>query len=80
MKDVQEHLERLRVQAVECEIIRDLATDPRKRELFARLADHHKVAAEIERAMLPAAAGEPSAEERMRQQRKTRLEDETKNL
>ena len=32
--------------------IRDLATDPNKRELFGRLAEHHKVlAAEIERAM-----------------------------
>ena len=52
MKDMQEHLEKLRVQIDECEIIRDLATDPRKRELFGRLAEHHKVlAAEIEKAM-----------------------------
>lgn len=40
-----EHLEKLQVQIVECEIIRDLATDPKKRE-------HHRVlAAEIMRAM-----------------------------
>jgi hypothetical protein len=52
MKDVQEHLERLHAQAAECAVIRDLATDIRKRELFARLADHQKVlAAEIERAL-----------------------------
>ena len=52
MKDMQEHLEKLRVQIAECEIIRDLATDPKKRELFGRLAEHHKVlAAEIEKAM-----------------------------
>jgi len=52
MKDMQEHLEKLRVQIVECEMIRDLATDPKKRDLFARLAEHHKVlAAEVERAI-----------------------------
>lgn len=52
MKDMKEHLEKLQVQIVECEIIRDLATDPKKRELFARLADHHRMlATEIQRAM-----------------------------
>jgi hypothetical protein len=52
MKDMQNQLEKLRTQAAECELIRDLATDKQKRELFARLADHFKVlAAEIERAM-----------------------------
>jgi len=52
MKDMQEHLEKLRVQIVECEMIRDLATDPKKRDLFARLAEHHKVlAAEVEKAI-----------------------------
>ena len=57
MKDMQEHLEKLQVQIAECEIIRDLATDPKKRELFARLAEHHKVlAAEIEKAMRSAQA------------------------
>lgn len=49
---MQEHLEKLRVQVAECEMIRDLATDPKKRELFAKLADHHRVlAGEIERAI-----------------------------
>lgn len=48
MKDMQ----KLRTQIAECEIIRDLATDPKKRELFARLAEHFKVlAGEIEKSM-----------------------------
>jgi hypothetical protein len=52
MKDMQAHLEHLRVQIVECEMIRDLATDMKKRELFDRLAQHYKVlASEVERAI-----------------------------
>ena len=52
MKDMQAQAEKLRVQAAECELIRDLATDPKKRELFTRLAEHFKVlAAEIEKTM-----------------------------
>jgi len=55
MKDMQAHLERLRVQIADCEMIRDLATDRKKRELFARLAEHFKVLArEIEKAMTDA--------------------------
>ena len=51
MKDMREHLEKLQVHISECELIRDMATD-KKRELFARLAEHHKVlATEIERAI-----------------------------
>lgn len=34
MQDMQAHLEKLRKDAAECALIRDLATDPRKRELF----------------------------------------------
>jgi hypothetical protein len=50
MMDARVHLEKLRIQVVECEMIRGLATDPRKRELFNRLAEHHRVlVAEIER-------------------------------
>jgi hypothetical protein len=50
MKDMQEHLEKLQLQIVECEMVRDLATDPKKRDLFARLAEHYKVlAAEVTR-------------------------------
>jgi hypothetical protein len=51
MKDIQGYLEKLQVQTAECEMIRDLATDPKKRELFIRLAEHFKtLAAELERA------------------------------
>ena len=48
MQDVQARLEKLRSEAAECRLISDLATDKKKRELFARLADHLSVlAAEI---------------------------------
>jgi hypothetical protein len=40
MKDYQTHLEELRADAADCALIRDLATDPAKRELFDRLAVH----------------------------------------
>ena len=43
------HLEKLRTDAAECALIRDLATDPVKRELFTRLAAHlSTLAGEIE--------------------------------
>ena len=52
MKDVQAFLDKLRVQITECEMIRDLATEHKKRELFTRLAEHFKdLAAEIEKAI-----------------------------
>jgi len=52
MKDMREHLEKLRAQVAECEMIRDLASDHKKRELFARLAEHFTVlAGEIEKTM-----------------------------
>jgi len=42
----------LHVQIAECEMIRDLATEPKKRELFGRLAEHFKIlAADLERAL-----------------------------
>lgn len=47
------HLEKLLRDAAECELIRDLATDLKKRELFDRLAAHLSVlASEVERTML----------------------------
>jgi hypothetical protein len=50
MKDKLDYLEKLRVQACECALIRDLATDKAKRELFDRLAKHLAVLAdEVER-------------------------------
>jgi hypothetical protein len=52
MKDMQEHLERVRQNADDCQHISDKATDTAKRELFARLAAHHRIlAAEVERAL-----------------------------
>ena len=52
MHDMQTQLERLRLQLAECERIRDLTTDPAKRDLFARLAEHFRVlATEVEQAI-----------------------------
>ncbi|MDA9406849.1 MULTISPECIES: hypothetical protein [unclassified Bradyrhizobium] len=52
MKDMQAQLEKLQRGAAECALIRDLATDPKKRELFTRLAEHLTVlASEVERAI-----------------------------
>ena len=53
MQDIQLHLEKLRIQLAECEMIRDLATAPEKRELFGRLAEHYNVLiGELEKAMV----------------------------
>jgi hypothetical protein len=58
MKDMQAHLEKLRAQIAECELIRDLAIDPIKRDLFTKLALHYEVlAGEIEKAMANAKPG-----------------------
>lgn len=52
MKDMRAYLEKLRKDAAECRLISDLATDIRKREQFAKLADHYDVlASEIEQAI-----------------------------
>ncbi|WP_407169803.1 hypothetical protein [Bradyrhizobium sp. ORS 111] len=49
MKDMVAHLEKLRADAAECALIRDLATDPRKRRLFTMLAEHlSELAAAVE--------------------------------
>jgi hypothetical protein len=53
MKDYEAQLEKLRKEASECALIRDLATDKVKRELFDRLASHLTVLAnQIEHEML----------------------------
>ena len=50
MKDMQAYLEKLQRDAAECELISNLATDAKKKELFARLAAHQKtLAAEVAR-------------------------------
>jgi hypothetical protein len=52
MKDMQDSLDKLRSDAAECSVISVLATDPQKREHYARLADHLNVlASEVERAI-----------------------------
>ena len=53
MKDYQVQLEKLRRDAAECALIRDLATDSAKRELFDRLAVHlDSLADHVEQEML----------------------------
>ena len=55
MQDYQTHLEKLRKDAAECALIRDLAIDPSKRDLFDRLAVHlSSLADQVELAMLEA--------------------------
>ena len=52
MQDMKAQLEKLRTEAADCALISQLATDPAKRELFARLAEHLKIlAGEVERAI-----------------------------
>jgi hypothetical protein len=53
MKDYLAQAEKLRKDAADCALIRDLATDKAKREMFDRLASHLTVLAEqVEMAML----------------------------
>jgi hypothetical protein len=57
MRDMQVQLEKLRTDAADCDLISKMATDPAKRELFARLAEHYKILAlEVERAIASRAA------------------------
>ena len=52
MKDYQAFIEKLRADAAEAALIRDLAADPVKREMFNRLHEHfNRLAAEVEQAM-----------------------------
>jgi hypothetical protein len=52
MKDMQEHLDKLRADAAKFSMMSVLATDAQKREHFARLADHMNVlASEVARAI-----------------------------
>jgi hypothetical protein len=53
MKDYQAQLEKLRRDAADCALIRDLATDKAKRALFDRLAVHlSSLADQVEQEML----------------------------
>jgi hypothetical protein len=40
MKDYRASIEKLRIDAAEAALIRDLATDPVKRTMYSRLHDH----------------------------------------
>ena len=52
MKDYQASIEKLRKDASEAALIRDLATDPTKREIYNRLHEHlNRLADEVEQAM-----------------------------
>jgi hypothetical protein len=52
VKDMQASLDKLRAEAAEAAMIRDLATDSHKREVFTKLAEHlATLALEIERAI-----------------------------
>jgi hypothetical protein len=52
MKDMEQHFLKLRADAEECSNISKRATDPQKRDLFARLAQHlNLLASEIARAI-----------------------------
>ncbi len=60
--ELKAQAEKLRADAAECALIRDLATEHRKRELFDRLAAHlNTLAAEVDRHMIEAAAGDEKA-------------------
>ncbi len=53
MKDHQASVEKLRKDAAEAALIRDLTTDEAKREVFNRLCEHlNRLADEVERAMI----------------------------
>jgi hypothetical protein len=62
VKDYEASLEKLRSDAAEAALIRDLATDMAKREMFDRLAQHlDQLADDVERAMnVPKASQELS--------------------
>jgi hypothetical protein len=52
MQDYKASLESLRKDAAEAALVRDLATDKTKRELYDRLHQHYlQLAAEVEKAM-----------------------------
>jgi len=61
VQDYQKQLEKLRTDAAECRLICDLATDPKKREIFDRLTLHlTSLADQVELAMIEAAKAKPA--------------------
>ena len=62
MKDYRASIEKLRKDAAEAALIRDLATDPGKRELYDRLHRHfNRLANEVEQAINSRAAEQSKA-------------------
>ena len=62
MQDMELQLEKLRLDAEDCALISKLATNPKKQELFARLAKHlATLASEVERAIVENASKQPAA-------------------
>lgn len=52
MQEMYQQLEKLRTEAANCELISRLATNPIKRETFAKLAEHYGVlAGEVQKAI-----------------------------
>ncbi len=63
MNDLKAKLEKLRIDAEDCNLISKLATDRGKRELFARLSRQLlAMAAEVEAVIAARAGGETSGE------------------
>ncbi len=59
MKDMIAHWEKLQADAADCALIRDLATDKIKRELYTLLAEHLRtLALEVERVITAKANGD----------------------
>jgi hypothetical protein len=59
VKDYRASIEKLRKDAAEAALIRDLATDPTKRQMFDRLHEHfNRLADEVENAVNASAAKE----------------------
>jgi hypothetical protein len=57
MKDYRASVEKLRTDAAEAALVRDLAIDPNKRELYNRLHHHfNRLADEVERVIKSSAA------------------------
>jgi len=61
MKDYLASIEKLRKDAAECALIRDLASDKMKRETYDRLSQHFlQLADEVQRALSASQAGHNS--------------------
>jgi hypothetical protein len=56
MKDYLASIEKLRKEAVDAALVRDLATDPAKRDMYGRIHDHLMML-EVERALSRSGAG-----------------------